>query len=143
MSIRNNTIKGIAVTLSLFICLVSLLVILVKHFPGILELLNFTPRFRMPYITAICLLLSGLISLKIDQAFVTDIDSNQDNAAIVKAIISMAKSLQLKVIAEGIKTNTQLQFLKQNHCDEGQGFYFSKPLDPQECEKILQKRFVL
>lgn len=82
-------------------------------------------------------------ALKIDQAFVTDIDSNQDNAAIVKAIISMAKSLQLKVIAEGIKTNTQLQFLKQNHCDEGQGFYFSKPLDPQECEKILQKRFVL
>lgn len=65
MSIRNNTIKGIAVTLSLFICLVSLLVILVKHFPGILELFNFTPRFRMPYITAICLLLSSLVSLLI------------------------------------------------------------------------------
>jgi diguanylate cyclase (GGDEF)-like protein/PAS domain S-box-containing protein len=66
--------------------------------------------------------------LKVDRSFIRDIAENADNAAITIAIISMAKSLNLKVIAEGVEDEAQMSFLRAHHCDEIQGYYFSKPL---------------
>jgi diguanylate cyclase (GGDEF)-like protein/PAS domain S-box-containing protein len=66
--------------------------------------------------------------LKIDRLFVRDVAVNPDDAAIAAAIISMAKSLNLKVIAEGVEDEAQLSFLRAHQCDEIQGYYFSKPL---------------
>jgi EAL domain-containing protein (putative c-di-GMP-specific phosphodiesterase class I) len=66
--------------------------------------------------------------LKIDRVFIRDVAVNPDDAAITAAIISMAKSLRLKVIAEGVETEAQMTFLRAHQCDEIQGYYFSKPL---------------
>jgi EAL domain-containing protein (putative c-di-GMP-specific phosphodiesterase class I) len=67
-------------------------------------------------------------NLKIDRSFIRDIAVNPDDAAITAAIISMAKNLNLKVIAEGVENEAQMSFLRSHHCDEIQGYYFSKPL---------------
>ena len=66
--------------------------------------------------------------LKIDRMFIRDVAIKPDDAAITAAIISMAKSLNLKVIAEGVENEAQMSFLRAHHCDEIQGYYFSKPL---------------
>jgi len=66
--------------------------------------------------------------LKIDRSFIRDVAVNPDDAAITTAIISMAKSLHLKVIAEGVENEAQMSFLRAHQCDEIQGYYFSKPL---------------
>ncbi len=66
--------------------------------------------------------------LKIDRSFVQDVAVSPDDATITKAIIGMAKSLNLKVIAEGVETEGQMSFLRTHQCDEIQGYYFSKPL---------------
>jgi diguanylate cyclase (GGDEF)-like protein/PAS domain S-box-containing protein len=70
--------------------------------------------------------------LKIDRSFVQDVAVNPDDAAITTAIISMAKSLHLKVIAEGVDNEAQLSFLRMLQCDEIQGYYFSRPLAPAD-----------
>jgi diguanylate cyclase (GGDEF)-like protein/PAS domain S-box-containing protein len=69
--------------------------------------------------------------IKIDQSFVKDIEKNRDSASIVKAIIAMGHSLNLKVVAEGVETGQQLKFLRENGCDEAQGYLISAPL-PQD-----------
>ncbi|WP_342616787.1 EAL domain-containing protein [Rhodoferax sp. GW822-FHT02A01] len=74
--------------------------------------------------------------LKIDQSFVRNIGAN-NNAAIVKAIISMAHSLGMRVIAEGVETEAQCEFLRLNMCDEIQGYLFSKPLDARQIEDMV------
>jgi DNA-binding response OmpR family regulator len=74
--------------------------------------------------------------LKIDRIFIRDVAVNSDDAAITAAIISMAKSLRLKVIAEGVENEAQMLFLRAHHCDEIQGYYFSKPLT---VDKIADK----
>jgi diguanylate cyclase (GGDEF)-like protein/PAS domain S-box-containing protein len=65
---------------------------------------------------------------KIDRVFIRDVAVNPDDGAITAAIISMAKSLRLKVIAEGVENEAQMSFLRAHQCDEIQGYYFSKPL---------------
>jgi len=76
--------------------------------------------------------------LKIDIAFIRDVTTNEDDAAITTAIINMAHSLKLKVIAEGVETLEQLEFLRTHRCDEIQGYYFSRPLPAPELKKLRQ-----
>jgi diguanylate cyclase len=76
--------------------------------------------------------------LKIAHPFISDIPGNPDAAAITSAIISMAKSLKLRALAEGVETEEQLAFLKSQCCDEIQGFYFSEALSPDRCAEMLR-----
>jgi diguanylate cyclase (GGDEF)-like protein len=75
--------------------------------------------------------------LKIDQSFIRDITTNPDDAEIVLAIISIARSMNLKVIAEGVETLEQLQYLRDNGCEEIQGYYFSRPVDAADIPRLL------
>jgi diguanylate cyclase (GGDEF)-like protein len=76
--------------------------------------------------------------LKIDRSFVHDIPADSDNTAIVTAIVAMAHSLKLKVIAEGVETEAQRAFLCNQRCEEMQGFLFSRPLPLPQLEFLLQ-----
>ncbi len=78
--------------------------------------------------------------LKVDQSFVRDLDRNADDAAIVRAVIALARSLELKTVAEGVESEQQLIFLAGLHCDEYQGYYFSKPLPADAFLSLLQSR---
>ncbi len=80
-----------------------------------------------------------LNSLKIDRMFIKEIPANQDNVAIVKAIIALANSLQLKVIAEGVETEEQMAFLLEHGCNEMQGYFWSPPLPAEEISGLLAK----
>jgi EAL domain-containing protein (putative c-di-GMP-specific phosphodiesterase class I) len=73
-----------------------------------------------------------LDSIKIDQSFVRQITPKPEDAGIVSAIISMGQGLKLRVIAEGVETDADLAFLKAHHCDEAQGYLFSRPLPAKE-----------
>ena len=77
-------------------------------------------------------------TLKIDRTFVRDIELNSTDAAITSAIISMGNSLNLKVIAEGVETEGQFAMLKEKHCDEMQGYLFSRPVSVEAVEGLLR-----
>jgi diguanylate cyclase (GGDEF)-like protein/PAS domain S-box-containing protein len=77
-------------------------------------------------------------SLKIDQSFIRQITATRDDTAIVAAVIGMGRSLNLRVIAEGVETRTVLEFLQAHQCDEAQGYYFSRPLPAQEFARFLR-----
>ena len=78
--------------------------------------------------------------IKIDKSFVFEIINDQPSAFIVKAIITLAHNLQMQVIAEGVETEEQLEFLINQQCDFVQGFHFSKPLSAEEFEKAYFAR---
>jgi EAL domain-containing protein (putative c-di-GMP-specific phosphodiesterase class I) len=78
-------------------------------------------------------------ALKIDQSFVRDIAGDRDGKAMVGAIISLAHELRMQVIAEGVETEAQLDYLRLRGCDEVQGHYFSRPLPGAEVERVLRE----
>ena len=77
--------------------------------------------------------------LKMDMKFVRNIEHSETDRKLVKLILDIAKDLQVKVIAEGVETEKQMKFIKDNGCDYIQGYYFSKPLPPEEFEKLIEK----
>lgn len=77
--------------------------------------------------------------LKLDQSFVRGLPADVDDVAISTAVLGMAKTLKLKVMAEGVETREQLQFLRAHGCDEAQGFYFSQPVAAEEFERIVTR----
>ena len=77
--------------------------------------------------------------LKIDKTFIDGIPTNEDDNVIAKTIISMAHNLGLQVVAEGVETKEQFEFLKENLCNEIQGYYFSKPVSIEKIEEYLEK----
>ena len=76
--------------------------------------------------------------LKIDQSFIRGLSNDNNDAALVGAIISLGRSLNLTIIAEGVETLEQLDFLKSHQCEEGQGYYFSKPVEPDAFARYLE-----
>ncbi len=75
--------------------------------------------------------------LKIDRAFIREVNNRPDDAAIATAVIAMADSMGLRVIAEGVENEAQLRFLKSKHCDEVQGYYLSRPLPVSEVTQLF------
>lgn len=76
--------------------------------------------------------------LKIDQSFIKNLPLDADNRAITSAVIAMAKTLNIQVIAEGVETKEQLEFLREHQCDEIQGYYFSRPIDAEKMTLMLE-----
>lgn len=76
-------------------------------------------------------------TLKIDRSFIHALTNEPEDGSLVKAIVAMARSMKLRVIAEGVETNEQLSFLRSENCDEAQGFLFAKPLPADEFYKLL------
>jgi EAL domain-containing protein (putative c-di-GMP-specific phosphodiesterase class I) len=76
-------------------------------------------------------------TLKLDKSFVQDLPENADTATIVRSVIQMGHNLHLQVVAEGVETARQLQFLRAHDCREGQGYYFSEPVGSTECLSLL------
>jgi EAL domain-containing protein (putative c-di-GMP-specific phosphodiesterase class I) len=79
-----------------------------------------------------------LDTIKIDRSFVKDIPGNQDDMEITAAVIAMAHKLRLRVVAEGIETQEQLNFLRRQRCDTGQGYLFDRPIDGRELLERLR-----
>ncbi|HTN35000.1 MAG TPA: EAL domain-containing protein [Marinobacter sp.] len=78
--------------------------------------------------------------LKIDKSFVQDLGTSADSEHIIRAIISLAHSLQISVVAEGVETEGQLEFLRQEHCDEIQGYYYARPMPWDDLVHFLHNR---
>lgn len=78
-------------------------------------------------------------ALKIDQSFIRDVTTDEDNAAIVTALIAMSQQLKIKTLAEGVETTEQLNFLISQGCDEIQGYVFSKPVHSDELKQMLEQ----
>lgn len=94
--------------------------------------------FGMGYSSLTYLKRFPLDCLKIDRSFIRDVPGDVDDAAITRAIVAMAHSLRLKVVAEGVETDEQLGFLRELGCDEMQGYHFSRPLPQEAFLRLLQ-----
>lgn len=77
--------------------------------------------------------------LKIDKTFIQDISAKSDSRKVITAIIALAHNLNLKVVAEGVETEEQLRFLRENDCDQVQGYYFSRPLSTEEFSRQVSR----
>ena len=93
--------------------------------------------FGMGYSSLNSLKLFPVDLLKIDRHFIHSLELDPDRSAIIEAIIVMAHKLGYEVVGEGIETKSQLKFLRENKCDQGQGFYFSRPVDFEEICKLI------
>lgn len=80
--------------------------------------------------------------LKIDKSFIDDMVKRREDAAIVATIIGIAHHMHMKVVAEGVETAEQMKLLMEGNCEEIQGFYFSRPLPPEEFERYIAGRTV-
>ncbi|MFW5908620.1 MAG: EAL domain-containing protein, partial [Desulfosalsimonas sp.] len=78
-------------------------------------------------------------ALKADRSFVRNLPECSEDKAIAEAILSMGKTLSLRVVAEGVETKEQMTYLNEHCCDEMQGFYFSKPIAPEKFAELLNK----
>lgn len=81
-----------------------------------------------------------ITTLKIDQTFVSDLPDDLGDQAIVSTIISLARNFDLNVIAEGVESREARDYLQENHCDEMQGYYFSRPLPSNEIDLYLKSQ---
>ena len=79
-----------------------------------------------------------LDTIKIDRSYIRDIATRGDDSNLTEAIIAMGKSLSLTVVAQGVETKEQADFLRQHACDEFQGFYFNKPMSADQFTELLQ-----
>jgi EAL domain-containing protein (putative c-di-GMP-specific phosphodiesterase class I) len=79
-------------------------------------------------------------TLKVDRSFIRDIPRDAEDRAITEAIIAMGKTLSPTVVAEGVETSEQKDFLRQHACDEMQGYYFRTPIPPDEFAALLRKQ---
>jgi len=76
--------------------------------------------------------------MKIDKSFIANLPTDLPSGSITEAIIAMAKRLKLRVIAEGVENRAQLEFLRANHCEAFQGYYFSRPVTALEATAMLR-----
>lgn len=77
-------------------------------------------------------------TLKVDRSFIRNIPNATEDKAITEAIIAMGKTLSLTIVAEGVETQEQMVFLRERSCDEMQGYYFSKPITPNQFAELLR-----
>ncbi|PKN78614.1 MAG: GGDEF domain-containing protein, partial [Deltaproteobacteria bacterium HGW-Deltaproteobacteria-1] len=77
----------------------------------------------------------------VDRSFIRNVPEDYEDKAIIEAIISMGQTLSLTVVAEGVETQEQMDFLRQHSCDEMQGYYFSKPVVADEFANLLKMNF--
>jgi EAL domain-containing protein (putative c-di-GMP-specific phosphodiesterase class I) len=77
-------------------------------------------------------------ALKIDRTFIRDVTSNPDDATIAIAVINLARSLDLRVVGEGVETEEQARFLSEHGCDEAQGYYFAHPMPVEKMTDFLR-----
>jgi EAL domain-containing protein (putative c-di-GMP-specific phosphodiesterase class I) len=80
--------------------------------------------------------------VKIDQSFVEEILTDPVNQSIIECILNLAKALQMNVVAEGVETEAQYLYLKAQQCDEIQGYYFSRPVDPEALGVLLRQKHI-
>jgi EAL domain-containing protein (putative c-di-GMP-specific phosphodiesterase class I) len=81
--------------------------------------------------------------LKIDRSFIAKINGNGENVEIIKSILSLARDLNMKVIAEGIETESQFDILKDLNCEYGQGYFFARPMDNDMIDFLLTSKSFL
>jgi diguanylate cyclase len=84
-----------------------------------------------------------ITTLKIDRAFIADVDTNPKTAEIARAIIGLSRGLNLEVVAEGAEVAEHVMFLRSNGCDTVQGFYYSRPVPAEEFERMMRQRVLL
>ena len=80
-------------------------------------------------------------TIKLDQSFVQEITTDPDDITILSAMINVGKSLNRRVIAEGVETRLQLDFLQHNGCGEAQGYFFSRPVSPEQAGDLFMNGF--